>query len=169
MVNHSALAPACLRRSAQGVSPIIGTILVVAVTIVLGTVLYVLLTNALAPPPPAPPVVVFTSQGWSPDSKVYTASVSGSANVGNIDLGSISYKVEDVNGNLFFAGRSGESRATSGITVTVVYHDADSDSRISSTDTVTVTVDPPAAGAQAVSGGILRLIYRGDVLASHSI
>jgi len=156
-----------LRRDQRGVTPVIGTILVVAVTIVLGTVLYFLVTGALTPPVTPPPAVGFVSGGWS--GGTYTASVEAAAHTNTIDLTGISYKVEDAYGNLFFTGKSGNSQTASGITVVVVYHDDDGNGRISAKDTVTVAVDPPAAGAQAVSGGILRLVYNGDVIASHSI
>jgi flagellin-like protein len=151
----------------RGVTPVVGTILVVAVTIVLGTVLYLLVTNALVRPVTPPPAIAFISGDWN--GATYTASVESAAYVDTIELAGISYKVEDAFGNLYFAGRSGDSQTSSGIAVTVQYHDNDADNHISAKDTVTVTVDPPAAGSQAVSGGILRLVYGGNVVASHSI
>ena len=167
MTTSSLLLVPHLRRNRRGVTPVIGTILVVAVTIVLGTVLYFLVTGALSPPVTPPPAVGFVSRGWN--GGTYTASVESAAYTATIDLAGISYKVEDAYGNLFFAGKTGNTQTASGITVTVVYHDDDGDGRISTKDTVTVAVDPPGAGAQAVSGGILRLVYNGDVIASHSI
>jgi len=156
-----------LRPDNHGVSPVVGTILVVAVTIVLGTVLYLLVASALNPPPTPPPAIGFISGDWN--GATYTASVEATAYTNNIELAGISYKVEDAFGNLYFTGKSGETETASGITVTVLYHDDDADNHISAKDEVTVTVDPPAAGSQAVSGGILRLVYKGDVIASHSI
>jgi flagellin-like protein len=156
-----------LRRNTRGVTPVVGTILVVAVTIVLGTVLYLLVTNALVPPPTPPPAVGFVSGDWN--GGTYTASVESEAYTSTIELAAISYKVEDAFGNLFFAGKSGDSATAGGITLTVQYHDDNGDDRISAKDEVTVTVDPPAAGSQAVSGGVLRLVYKGGVIASHSI
>lgn len=151
----------------RAVTPVIGTILVVAVTIVLGTVLYLLVTNALVRPVTPPPAIAFISADWN--GATYTASVESAAYTNDVDLGGISYKVEDAFGNLYFAGKSGDSQTSSGIDVIVEYHDNDADSHISAKDTVTVTVNPPAAGSQAVSGGILRLVWKGDVIASHSI
>jgi flagellin-like protein len=156
-----------LRGRIAAVSPVIGTILIVAITVVLGTVLYVLVTAVLVPPPPAPPAIAFVAGDWANGD--YTASVASATNTARIDLPGVTYKVDDTFGVPYFVGKSGESQTTNGVTVWVTYIDADNDARITTSDQIKIHVDPPGVGSQAISGGILRLLFDNAEIATHSL
>jgi flagellin-like protein len=66
-----------IRKDLEGVSPVIATILMVAITVVLAAVLYVMVSVIITPPDPGKPVMTFGNfESGSQGTNNYTASWS---------------------------------------------------------------------------------------------
>ncbi len=113
------LLPPGLRRNRLGVSPVIATILMVAITVVLAAVLYALIQNVLVPPGANHPTVALDNPTLQPDGswKIFVVSVTQAVALNNyqasiINGTSVAFSPTDVvNGTLGTKG---------GITITFV-------------------------------------------------
>ena len=73
-----------MRTNEEGVSPVIATILMVAITVVLAAVLYVMVTNLIRQPPEIRPIVTLQDLGC--DADVCRARVTEASPAENVDL-----------------------------------------------------------------------------------
>jgi|RifCSP13_1_1023834.scaffolds.fasta_scaffold16390_3 flagellin-like protein len=73
-----------MRTNEEGVSPVIATILMVAITVVLAAVLYVMVTNLIGPQPIIRPIV--TMQDLGCDATSCRARVTEASPAVNVDL-----------------------------------------------------------------------------------
>ena len=131
----------CLRANKNAVSPVIGTILMVAITVVLAAVLYVMVTGLVQSPQTAKPTVSLSSGSWSGGNLVITIT---SASSGNIDTAGLTFQVLANNGTTFFNGASGSSTAQQGTTTTVTYNDAGGTGalKVGPDDNIVISVSP---------------------------
>ena len=98
-----------IQRDSQGVSPVIATILMVAITVVLAAVLYVMVFQLGGGPPPNPPAGIWNDVG------------ANSQTEGDLVFGQFSYRVERLDikllikangteiGEISFLSNTGES------------------------------------------------------------
>lgn len=155
-----------LRGRHRAVAPIVGTIMMVAVTIVLASVVFFLVSNMISPPPPPPSIITFTSKGWQNGNN--NASITTATGVSAISAADVGYVVRDPEGSAYYSGKAGESQVVNGVNVNVVYLDLNSDDRINPGDVVAILVSPISAAA-ALEGGILEMHYGGRQIASHGL
>ncbi len=112
----------------------------VAATVVLAAVLYVMVSGLPAGPPMGNPETVGLAAGeWangSADVRVLVAPAHGIGTAG------MTFQVVDANGTLYFNGASGATQAVNGTSVAVTYRDADADGWMSADDLIQVRVRP---------------------------
>ena len=155
-----------LRPKGRGVAPVVGTIMMVAVTVVLAVVVFVLVSGMLSPPPPTPVSITFTNLPWNAGR--HTATIGSATGVGSIAASALTYQVLSPEGDQYFLGPGNGSMTTSGVNVTVTYQDADVNDRITAGDSVVIDVEPQASVA-AVEGGVIKLFFESRQLAIHSL
>lgn len=166
---HPVAASVLVRPNRRGVSPVIGTILMVAITVVLGTVLYVLVTGILVPPPPPPVAVTFQTQEWFEGTE--TGVITSATNTRSLEISGLRFVVEaGSESTIYFANPSGESKTTGNVTIQVTFVDQDGDSRVSTGDWVTIQVTPISATSFVFGeGGICKILYLDREIARFSI
>jgi FlaG/FlaF family flagellin (archaellin) len=151
---------------------VISTILMVAITVVLASVLYVLVSGMLFPPPAPPASVVFGTQGWNEAAGRNTASILSASGTQTLPVSELTYSVKDTDGAVFFSGRSGDSKTTevgaANVTVTVSYNDNDGGNRITPGDTVAIQIQPASAWT-LIDGGLFEMYHSGRQVGSHAI
>jgi flagellin-like protein len=155
-----------LRGHRGAVSPVVSTVLLVAITVVLAAVLFVIVSSMLTPPPAPPVAITFTDQGWSSGTNTMTILTATSA--GSIPVSQLDYIIQDSMNTIIFSGKADEPVASDNVTVTVHYEDIDGGDRISPGDRLQIIVDP-ISGYVVVDGGALQIYHEGKQLASHSI
>ncbi len=151
-----------LRFDRSAVSATVGTVLMVAITVLLAGVVYILVSGVLNPVAPAPAAVSFDSPGWVGAN--YTATVIGVTGASGIPVDSLTYIVRDPDRIAYLVGPANTPDETNGITTTVYYIDHDSDNRITGGDSVRIEVSP-AAAYQAFDGGVFEVHYQDQTLA----
>ena len=151
----------------RAVAPVVSTILLVAITIVLASVLFVLMSSLLTPPPPPPVAVSFDSLGWDATGN-NSAQVKAVTGAGGIAASSLTYIVKDSESTVYYVGAADTPQTNSSITVTVHYADRDTGDRITGGDLIVITVAPVSA-ASLMNGGVLEIYYQGRQIAIHSI
>jgi flagellin-like protein len=152
-----------LRPNKKAVSPVIGTILMVAITVVLAAVLYVMVTGLVGPPQGQKPNVVLTAGQWNNGNLTISfASITNAPNLAPTDL---TYIVQSADGTTYFSGPATASPygPTSGVNVSVAYTDNTNNlGKVSNDDTIRLTVSPSTSAA--VKGGTFKIFYAGDVI-----
>lgn len=138
----------------------------VAITVLLAGVVYILVSGTLGPPAPEPATISFQSQGW--DQGNYTAAVISSTGVADIPADGLTFILRDQDRVAYFSGPANTPQDTSGITTTVFFIDHDSDNRVSGGDSVRIQVEPQSASA-AFDGGFFEVIFEGRQLALHPL
>lgn len=138
----------------------------VAITVVLAAVLYLLVLPILSPPPPPPTSIIFQPQGWNGGNN--SAVILSATGTATIQVSGLSYVVKDPEGVTYFAGNAGEAKTTNAVTITIHYNDADGGDRITAGDTVLIEVSPASAAA-LLDGGLLELYFDGRQIANHQI
>ncbi len=138
----------------------------VAVTVVMAGVLYVLLVGTLAPPPKPPAAIILETIGW--DGANNTAQVLTATGVDATLAAEATFVVRDAQGTPYFGGSSGDTVNTGGVDVTVTFVDLNTDNRFTAGDKVVVHVDPESA-TSLLDGGILEIHSGGQQLSSHAI
>ena len=154
------------RRAKRAVSPVVSTVLLVAITVVLAAVLFVIVSSMLTPPPPPPVALVFTNQGW--DNGTNTATIQAVTGAASISVASLDYIIRDAQGMLIFTGKADTPVAADTITVTVHYDDLDAGDRVTPGDRVQIIVDP-ISGSSIVDGGVIEMYDGSKQIASHGI
>ena len=135
-----------LKRDEEGVSPVIATILMVAITVVLAAVLYVMVSGLISGPGTSKPQVTFSSQDCSgvPPSRQCTASVAGASQTNDLNK----YKIVVTNttggGNVqaiaaFVLDTSAHTGTGAYSTLSFRYTDLGSEGRLNSGDTFTLS------------------------------
>jgi flagellin-like protein len=150
-----------LRPNKKAVSPVIGTILMVAITVVLAAVLYVMVTGLVGPPQGQKPNLVLTAGTWN--SGNLTISFASITNAPNLNPTDLTYIVAASNGTTYFSGAAGLGAVNSdGSTVTITYTDNLTPNKVSNEDTIRITVSP--SGSTAIRGGSFKIFWSNDVI-----
>jgi flagellin-like protein len=149
-----------LRQNKNAVSPVIGTILMVAITVVLAAVLYVMVTGLVTSPGQQKPTVTLSAGQWSGGANVISITSAPSTPITASDL---SFQIVAANGTFWFNGASGASKTTFGITVTVTFNDASTDNKVGPDDNIQITVSPVNA-VNTVRGATFKVLLATDVL-----
>lgn len=147
-------------------APIISTILMVAITVVLAAVVFVLVSGMLNKPPPPPAAITFESRDWTDAN--YTASITAATGVNDILAGDLSYIVQDDGGTSYFSGKANDTNTVNSVTVKVWYNDLDGNNRITPGDQVVINVQP-LSGKTALTGGVLQILHDNRQIANHGI
>lgn len=147
-------------------APIISTILMVAITVVLAAVVFVMVSGMLVKPPPAPAAITLESRDWTGAN--YTASVTGVTGMGGVSPVSLSFIVEDDGGNAYFSGQINDTNTLNGVDTTLRYNDLDGNNQISPGDQVVIEV-APLSGKTALEGGVLKILNGEQQVANHGI
>jgi FlaG/FlaF family flagellin (archaellin) len=146
------------------VSAVVGTILMVAVTVVLGVVLYVFVAPLMTQPPTTKPQIPLTTTGWSDGNlSVSFVSLSGAPNIVPSDL---RYQIQSVNGTIYFSGPAGTVTAVSNVSVNITYRDADGSGLVSPPDRIDIRVNPQ--GVPLVRGCSFKLVLGLEVIGAIS-
>ena len=149
-----------LRPNKKAVSPVIGTILMVAITVVLAAVLYVMVTGLVGPPQGQKPNLVLTAGTWNNGNLTISfASITNAPNLAPTDL---TYLLQTSGGVTYFTGAAGTGAAVSGVTVSVSYQDNANAGKVSNEDNIRISMSP--SNSTVMRGGTLKIFYSGDVI-----
>lgn len=143
-------------------SPVIGTILMVAITVVLAAVLYVMVASIGPVTSMQRPTLVMTPGIWG--SGNLTISFSSMTNAANLNPADLLYLVQAPNGTTYFTGAAGTGPSTGGVRVTVLYQDLGTPLRVSPEDQIRLSVSP--ANSTAIRGGLFRVFQAGEIVGS---
>jgi flagellin-like protein len=156
------------RKNKSAVSPVIGTILMVAITVVLAAVLYVMVAGLGPSNTNQPPTAVLQGGGsWSSNATVatYTFTVSTvTPTSANINPTQLEYIVSNSANTPLYSGVANQSTVVSGFTINVVYQDPLDAGKVSASDRVQITVSPVASNP--LVGGSLTVNFNGNQLAT---
>lgn len=150
-----------LKRNRRAVSPVIGTILMVAITVVLAAVLYVMVTGLVGPPQGQKPSLVLSSGTWNTGN--LTIAMVSITNAPNLNPTDLTYLIQSVDGATYFSGPQGAGSPFSNVTVTLNYLDNANIEKVSAEDTIRITVGP--ASSTAIRGGSFKIFYASDTIA----
>lgn len=149
-----------LRPNKKAVSPVIGTILMVAITVVLAAVLYVMVTGLVGPPQGQKPNLVLTAGTWNNGNLTISfASITNAPNLAPVDL---TFLVQASDGTTYFSGAAGTGSAVSNVTVTIAYQDNANTGKVSNEDNIRITVSPSTS--TVIRGGSFKIFFSGDVI-----
>lgn len=154
------------RRQRDAVSAIVGTILLVAITVMLAGVLYLIVSGMFSPPPPAPSVVSFEARGWTEGNN--TASILVAQGVGDVPVSELHYVIRDSGGTAYLTGPANQPVTTNSVTLQVFYIDHDNDNRITGGDILRIEVQPDTA-APLFDGGIFQMFSVDKQVGSHAL
>ncbi len=127
-----------VRKDEKAVSPVIATILMVAITVVLAAVLYVMVTGLIGGGGTQPPTVSFGPAEATAVAREYTVDVAGVDRA--VTLTSFQVVLQNTTGTpstMFTAALAGGSVGTSG-GVTLLYEDLNGDGKLTGGDFFTV-------------------------------
>ena len=160
------------RLKDSGVSPVIATILMVAITVVLAAVLYVMVSGFTHSPGTAQSAGLTSSQSSSTSWVVTVSSVSASnINLANLKMvvsgasvgGTASVGKYDGNGSALYSASATtftvSSTNTAGLTVTWGVLSGNSGTYLQSGDTITLTMVTNAVGSMS---GATVVLYNGN-------
>ncbi|HKZ60323.1 MAG TPA: type IV pilin N-terminal domain-containing protein [Candidatus Thermoplasmatota archaeon] len=144
-------------KNKKAVSPVIGTILMVAITVVLAAVLYVMVSGIGTNPNTNNPSTVLQAQNWNAGNLLVNVQSSSGATVNPTDL---TFIIQDRNGTTYYTGVAGLNTLTSGTNVNITYQDNIDPSKVGAGDSVKITVTPTSS--TAIQGGRIRLFYQSN-------
>ena len=152
------------KKNKRAVSPVIGTILMVAITVVLAAVLYVMVAG-LGPGQQniAPTAVLSGGGSWrtSGNQTIYTFTVSTlNPTSANIDPTQLQYIVSNTAQTAAYTGAANQSRTYQTFTINVLYQDSLDPNKVSAGDTIQITVTPVASNP--LVGGSLKVNYNSN-------
>src|SRR5256712_3452856 len=112
-----------IREDESAVSPVIGTILMVAITVVLAAVLYVMVTGLVTSPGGNKPTLTLTPGQWTGNNLTIQITSVSSSTIKYTDL---TFQVQSPAKGICFTGKanSGNQTGCSGATANVTYNDA---------------------------------------------
>jgi len=149
-----------VHRREDGVSAVVGTILMVAVTIVLAVVLFIFIAPLMATQPSQRPQIPLTTTGWSDGNlSISFVSLSGAPSIIPTDL---RYQIISVNGTIYFSGPAGNVTAVSNVSVNITYRDADSSATVSPPDRIDIVVN--TVSVPLIRGCMFRLVLGTEVI-----
>ena len=146
------------RRDLRAVSAVVGTLLMVAITIVLAAVLYVTVGGMLGSAPMPQPKFILSAGPWSNGSVVVT--ILSVENAGGVTPVNLRYLVQATNGTSYFYGGEGTLTLTANITVTVSYGNSGPEF-VGPDDHMTLSVTP--ANASAVRTASFKVLIGNSV------
>ena len=138
----------------------------VAITVVLAAVVFVMVSGMLVKPPPPPAAVTLESRDWTGAN--YTASVTSATAVSDMPADELTFVLQDDGGAPYFTGKAGETNTVNSVSVTVRFLDIESNNRISTGDSIRIEVQP-ISGMSALEGGSLQILYQNRQIANHGI
>ena len=148
-----------LRDRDDAVSAVVGTILLVAITVVLAGVLYVTMSGVMVETPPKEPQFIFDAGPWANGS--VTVSFLSISNAEGLTPAQLSYLVQAPNGTIYFSGPEANKTLVANITVNVTYRDTGNVGKVSPEDLIVITVTP--ASATAVRASTFKVLTNGHV------
>jgi len=154
-----------LRPNKNAVSPVIGTILMVAITVVLAAVLYVMVTGLVTNPGETKPTVslsVGNFQGLGTTATITSVSTT------TLDVSTLVFQVVAGNGTIYFSGAAGTGAAVNGVVVTITYNDASGDGKVGPDDNIGIKVAQTSDLIQ-VHGTTFKVLQGSDVLGTAGI
>ena len=159
------------RKDKSAVSPVIGTILMVAITVVLAAVLYVMVAGLGPGNQSIPPTAVLQGGGsWATGSlnTSYTFTVSTVTPSGaQINPTQLQYIVSNSQSTTLYSGAALQNTSTGGFAIDVRYNDALDAGKVSAGDKIQIFVQPSASNP--LIGGKIQVNYNGQSLATASM
>ena len=154
-----------VRKNKNAVSPVIGTILMVAITVVLAAVLYVMVSGIGQQPNANNPTAVLQSQSWNNGNlAVNVQSVTGTA----VNPSDLTFIIQDRNSTTCYSGAANLSLSTcTGTTVNIVYQDNIADGKVGAGDTIKITVTP--SSSTAINSGKIRVFFQSNEMGATTI
>ena len=154
------------RKNKSAVSPVIGTILMVAITVVLAAVLYVMVAGLGPGQQNIPPTAVLQGGGsWAAGSinSSYTFTVSTVTPAGaQINPSDLQYIVSNAQSTTLYSGAANQNTSSGGFAIDVRYNDALDSGKVSAGDKIQVFVQPTAGNP--LTGGKIQVNYNGASL-----
>jgi FlaG/FlaF family flagellin (archaellin) len=139
---------------------VLGTVLMVAVTVALAVVLFVFVSPMLAaPPPPGPELSILAGQ-WN--NGTITLTFSGLTRTDNLQPQDLRYALQSANGTTYFFGPAGSVTAIANITVMVDYLDGGGPERVTGGDVIRITVN--VADMPTIHGCSFKILYLNNVI-----
>jgi flagellin-like protein len=149
------------RKNKSAVSPVIGTILMVAITVVLAAVLYVMVAGLGPGNQSIPPTAVLQGGGsWVSGSlnTSYTFTVSSITPAGaQINPADLQYIVSNAAQTTLYSGAALQNTTSGGFAIDVRYNDALEPGKVSAGDKIQIFVQPSANNP--LQGGSLKVNY----------
>jgi flagellin-like protein len=145
------------RKNKSAVSPVIGTILMVAITVVLAAVLYVMVAGLGPGSTPNNPTMIMQSGGWNNGND--TVSITSVTNAANLAPTDLTFTIETTSGP-YYSGAAGANDTRGGPTVNVVYNDLTGANLVTSGDSVRIQITP--ASSAALNGASLKVFKGGS-------
>ena len=156
------------RKNKSAVSPVIGTILMVAITVVLAAVLYVMVAGLGPGQQNIPPTAVLQGGGsWASGAlnTSYTFTVSTVTPAGaQINPADLQYIVSNSQQTTMYSGAANQNTTSGGFAIDVRYNDALEPGKVSAGDKIQIFVQPSASNP--LTGGKIQVNYNGASLAT---
>lgn len=133
------------KKNEKAVSPVIGTILMVAITVVLAAVLYVMVSGIGPGSTSNPPTAQLQAGTWGGNATTasYSVIVISVKDTGGIDPSTLKYIVAKSDNTPCYAGAALQNLTLCAtFTVNVRYQDTTTPGAISASDSIQVTVTP---------------------------
>ena len=148
-----------LRANKTAVSPVIGTILMVAITVVLAAVLYVMVTGLVTSPGGNKPTLTLTPGQWQDRNLTIQITSVSSSTIKYTDL---TFQVQSVAKGICFTGAANTAVQTgcSGVSANVTYSDAAGEGNVDALDIIKVYASP----ATDVKGGTFKVSLGSDAI-----
>jgi flagellin-like protein len=144
-----------MRDPEAAVSAVVGTILLVAITVALAGVLYVTMSGVMVETPPKEPTLIMDAGTWSNGS--VTVEFLGLTNADGLSPINLYYVIQAANGTIYFSGPEGNKTLVANITVNVTYRDTGNIGKVSPEDLMVITVTP-AANATVVRESTFKVL-----------
>jgi FlaG/FlaF family flagellin (archaellin) len=132
----------------------------VAITVVLAAVLYVMVTGLVGAPPAQRPSLVISTGSWNNGN--ITLSFVSITNAQALSPADLTYLIMSADGTTYFSGPEGTGSPFSSVALTVDYLDTANVGKVTLEDTVKITVSP--ATSTAVRAGSFTVYYSGSTI-----
>ena len=148
-----------LRTNKKAVSPVIGTILMVAITVVLAAVLYVMVTGLVSSPGANKPTLTLTPGQWSGNNLTIQITSVSSSTLKYTDL---IFQIQSPAKGICFTGSANTAVQTgcTAVSANVTYSDAAGEGNVDALDIIKVFANP----AVDVKGGTFKVSIGSDAI-----